>query len=192
MLSYVKRALACLLGASLAVTALAFPQSLSDSAPASGCSVRTAMQRTIAELGTDPSVWHVEQLHVGPVSIHVPGHRAWTATPIGYAGGGQVHISSAVPCWEVPSIVHHEWMHLQHQPQWADQLQAEVIADCGSKLLGSTFLPYLQRLRRDLHHGCTHADLIQAATIIDSSPDRGTMSGRCRPGHCPIRKAWIY
>jgi hypothetical protein len=67
-----------------------------------------------------------------------------------------VEFNPEVPCQHVGDIVRHEWMHLQQgryyggaektYAAYAGNLElVELVADCGSRLLGSGYLPYLQR-----------------------------------------------
>lgn len=65
----------------------------------------------------------------------------------------RVEISVGVPCWVLPSTINHEWMH-QQQMLWFGngpmhrRDDVEIMADCGSWLLGSDYTPYLDRARR--------------------------------------------
>lgn len=66
----------------------------------------------------------------------------------------QVTVTRELPCRHVASAVNHEWMHLQQArmygataaerfyraaPGWMER-----VADCGSALLGSSWVPYLR------------------------------------------------
>jgi hypothetical protein len=84
-----------------------------------------------------------------------------------------VEFNPEVPCDRVSSIVRHEWMHLQqarHYGSYDAMLTAyagdasliELVADCGSQLLGSIYLPYLSQ-----GWECTAWALGSARILID-------------------------
>ncbi|WP_007025174.1 hypothetical protein [Saccharomonospora iraqiensis] len=77
----------------------------------------------------------------------------------------------AIDCDEVRDVVLHEWIHLQQarthntwdavQAAYGGQQQAEIVADCGARLLGSELTPYLDEAGR----GCTAAELDHARAL---------------------------
>ncbi len=106
----------------------------------------------------------------------------WTITDTAGAGeaGGRadldeltVRVNRDMPCWTVSSIVNHEWMHLQQArvyggndlvvARYGSPDMLEVVADCGSLLLGSTYVPYVERHGRDV---CTPHVVAEATALI--------------------------
>lgn len=82
-------------------------------------------------------------------------------------------ISPQAPCEIVADIVRHEWMHLQQRRHhgsprayYGEQERVERIADCGSKLLGSTWTPYLDPEHYAYIGECGVADLVEAMVLI--------------------------
>lgn len=70
---------------------------------------------------------------------------------VGYPGPRDVTVSDSVPCDVIVSIVNHEWMHTRQERLYPGRAQRaygevfEVVADCGSMLLGSPISPCLDR-----------------------------------------------
>jgi hypothetical protein len=59
-------------------------------------------------------------------------------------------------------VVNHEWMHVQHGHKWGSnerlfqavgEFEVEMVADCGSMLLGSTVTPSITQHDRKLAIG---------------------------------------
>jgi hypothetical protein len=124
------------------------------------------LHRTLDELGEDPADWRL-------------------ARSPDYWGkvfpDGTVVVNPDVPCDSVSSVVRHEWMHLQQLDMYGADLgsmalgrnRVEIVADCGSMLLGSTNTPYV-RDQLDAHGvGCTDADLADARELIEFGPHPG-------------------
>lgn len=101
---------------------------------AESCSWLKQYRSTLAELGETGRVWFIDD----PRGDYV----AYT-----YAEG-YVEISPRTPCWLVDDVVRHEWMHLQMIAMPGDQPHDELVADCGARLLGADYTPYLDRARR--------------------------------------------
>lgn len=106
------------------------------------CDWRTEYETTITGLGEDLDDWRVTRIEDG----------AWGMTD---TRNLTVRVSPDIPCNNVSSIVRHEWMHVQQARTLGVDLQAayndptglldELVADCGSKMMGSTYLPYLSQ-----------------------------------------------
>lgn len=101
---------------------------------AESCSWLKQYRSTLVELGETGRVWFIDD----PRGDYV-----------GYAyAEGYVEISPRAPCWLVDDVVRHEWMHLQMIATPGDQPHDELVADCGARLLGADYTPYLDRARR--------------------------------------------
>ncbi|MQA62289.1 MAG: hypothetical protein GEU86_12485 [Actinophytocola sp.] len=94
--------------------------------------------------------------------------------PFGKAKDGLVVISPQAPCEMVADIARHEWMHLQQRRHhdspkayYGGQERVELIADCGSMLLGSTVTPYLDPERHAYIGQCQPGDYAEARRLID-------------------------
>ncbi len=80
-----------------------------------------------------------------------------------------ITISETAPC---DAIVNHEWVHTRQilYPDWAQQAYGdafEIVADCGSKLLGSPVTPYLERRKKETGQvGCTADELDSARRAL--------------------------
>lgn len=138
-------------------------------APAAGCTVRHELARTAAQLHADPDT----------ITVGRTPRIAWGITIPDSEYRAHVIVSTKAPCWAVPSIVRHEWMHQQqfsyfgaaHMP--AD---TEIEADCGSWMLGSSFTPYITRARHDGSAGCTEDIAIVARYLIERAGARPVRS----------------
>lgn len=83
-------------------------------------------------------------------------------------------VNPDVPCDSVASVVRHEWLHLQQVDMYGPGLGAltlgrdrvEIVADCGSLLLGSTNSPYVPELLDEPAVGCSEADFADARELI--------------------------
>lgn len=101
----------------------------------SACHWQQRYRATLAGLGADLRVWFVDDTR--------GGHYGYTY-PAGY-----VEVSPRTPCRMVPDVVRHEWMHLQmlHAPR-PEPRREELVAGCGSLLLGSDATPAVDRARQ--------------------------------------------
>lgn len=114
------------------------------------------------------------QLHSDPTGWSTVGHaRAYGMTiPVG-RNGSRVEVSTEAPCRMVPSIVRHEWMH-QRQMRWfgwsalSQRPDIEIMADCGSWMLGSRYTPYIDRARAG-GDACTTSEFAYARAMIDAA-----------------------
>lgn len=126
--------------------------------PGASCDMQAIVETRVAELGeTGRSVWTI-----APASPN----QLWGWV----SGNDQVTISSAVTCDKIRTVVTHEWMHLLQGREYPGRAQRayghdfEVIADCGSELLGGNYMPYFE-----VHHGCTTANYESARHLIMKS-----------------------
>lgn len=126
------------------------------------------MLATLRQLHTAPTHWHIQRLDFPAAAATDPN------APY------PVYISPTAPCAWIPSIVHHEWMHVQQMsyPLSYSGRDIEIEADCGSWLLGSTVTPYLAGTRRNGGVGCTVAILEVAEILIHHA------------GVTPVRSIW--
>ncbi|MFF5992562.1 hypothetical protein [Prauserella flavalba] len=143
------------------VTAAATPT------PPTPCDWDAEWSATIAELGEDP-------LNFVRQTGDMDGLKGRA-----YLDTGVVTISTATTCEMVSSVIRHEWVHLQQgrmhgglRGAWrvyGDRL--EIVADCGSWLLGSQHTPYRQRALEAGQPGCSPRDLAEARRLITFSAD---------------------
>lgn len=132
------------------------PSSTAGAAPV--CDWNTEYYRTLTELGENETDWRIVPLDRGR------GGQA-------LMDQGRVEIDPAVDCADLPSIVIHEWVHLQQARVYGSQHAAvthygsvellEVAADCGALLLGATYTPYLPYPAR-----CPSAGLTRNARFL--------------------------
>jgi hypothetical protein len=138
--------------------------------PAPACVWHDEFERTIRELGDEAAEWTVTD---GPIMRH----EAWgneAAWGLVTRADGKAYINPAVPCRNVADVVRHEWMHRQQHRMYGPDhgdlelgaSRVELVADCGSKLLGSTNTPYLQQRLAEDGVDCTAADLADARELI--------------------------
>jgi hypothetical protein len=95
---------------------------------------------TLAALGEDEADWQVIPLPLGR------GGQA-------LMDQGRAEIDPDVACVDLSSLVKHEWVHLQQARMYGGQHaavefygsyeQLEIAADCGARMLGATYTPYL-------------------------------------------------
>jgi hypothetical protein len=115
------------------------------------------------------------------------GDYTWTFVPRADAGGGtaetlfaehQVRIAADAPCGLILSVTNHEWMHVQQARKFGTNVAVfdaygadgvEMVADCGSQLLGSTDTPYIGQRLKAAGHGCTPRELADAHDLIDAA-----------------------
>lgn len=161
--------LTCIIAALLAATygpnASAPEPARASAAAPPACDVRAEMERAVATLDHDPGSWQVRDLSY--LDIKASG-TVDLATDTAY-------VSPEARCEVIPSIVNHEWMHLQQgrvHGGWTETAaaygsgdQAELIADCGSLLLGSQYTPYVDDMTGE--RGCSIAELTAAQHLID-------------------------
>lgn len=127
------------------------------------CNWRTEYERTIYELGDDPSNWFL----LGGEPMRDPKRGIYFGMV--FHEDGSAAVNPATPCRLVADVVRHEWMHLQQWRMYGPDFGAvmlgkrrlELVADCGSMLLGSKYTPYLQQ------ETCTQRDLRDARRLID-------------------------
>lgn len=124
----------------------------------STCDPQVVMNHRLAEIGTGGYTWSI-----GLINLNVAGHvDRKTRT---------VKIIPQVSCDLMTTVVNHEWMHVQ-QYLVTDSLthtygtigQAERVADCGSAMMGSTLMPYL-----DETGPCTTEEFKEARKLIDDA-----------------------
>ncbi len=109
---------------------------------------------------------------------------------VGYPGPQDITISEAAPCDAIRTIVNHEWMHTRQFLLYPDRAQQahgdafEIVADCGSMLLGSPTTPYLERRKEATGQaGCT-ADELDSARRALGWPRTGVFGALQR--HLPV------
>lgn len=101
--------------------------------------------------------------------IAEPPDNLWGIVDL--AGGMQVRISPKVPCGYMLDVINYEWIHTRQYAKYGNRtIQAygdglEPVADCGSRLLGSTYTPYLG-LRGS---GCTEYERASARSLLGST-----------------------
>jgi hypothetical protein len=127
------------------------------------CNTEAVMNHRLDELGRSGYVWVVAPLED---ESHA-GETDWYHD--------RVVISPDVDCDLMPTVVNHEWMHVQQAhafPSGPDlayhgRTEVELIADCGSQQLGSTYLPYLAQHRQATgDRGCPTFEAGTAAALI--------------------------
>ena len=121
---------------------------------------------TIHQLGSNRAVWDI----VEPAELPDPRYAAYTEF-----GHGTVKVRADQRCEDVSDIVRHEWMHIQQvrmhgggseiRQAYGDRV--EIVADCGSWLLGSDYTPYRDKARADTGTACTPQDISDARELID-------------------------
>jgi len=83
-----------------------------------------------------------------------------------------VHISDFVSCELAVSVANHEWAHTRQMDTYGERTTAaygdelEIIADCASMLLESTYTPYIARKKTKECFGCTQLQLISARNLL--------------------------
>jgi hypothetical protein len=107
------------------------------------------------------------------------GKSTWTIDPVSndtYLGmvpaADTVRLSPSIPCDKIFDVVNHEWMHLLQEREYPGRVQRayggyeqfELVADCGSKILGSDYTPYETRI-----HACSSKEFESAARLIEQS-----------------------
>lgn len=95
---------------------------------------------TLAELGESAADWRVASLALGRGGQTLMDQR-------------RAEVDPDVWCGDLPSVMTHEWMHLQQVRVYGSYQAAvvyyggaegmELAADCGARLLGATYTPYL-------------------------------------------------
>lgn len=138
------------------------PAAAAPAQPAA-CDWDTELLRALDELGEHPPRWtitdHVDD-RLGSTDLD-----ELTAT-----------IDPDTPCPMVASVVRHEWMHLQQGwthgglaaavEHYGGRAELEVVADCGSMLLGSQHTPYVDDHLRETGVACTKPRLEEARALI--------------------------
>lgn len=128
---------------------------------APSCDPVTVMNTRLDELGRAGYTWRFGFVPDG----------AWGSA--GYPGPRDITVSDTAPCHAIVTIVNHEWMHTRQEalfPGRANRAYGEVfeiVADCGSMLLGSPITPYLERRKRaGGPAGCTADELDSARRAL--------------------------
>ncbi|MCG3750485.1 MULTISPECIES: hypothetical protein [Amycolatopsis] len=109
------------------------------------CDQATVMNRRLDELGRGGFTWTIAE----------PPDNLWGVVDL--HGTMQVRISPRVPCSHMIDVINHEWVHTRQYAKYGDRtMQAygdvlEPVADCGSRLLGSAYTPYLDQRGDWLH-----------------------------------------
>lgn len=81
-------------------------------------------------------------------------------------------INPDVPCETLPSVLKHEWMHLQQGRTHGDGgPDSELVADCGSQLLGSDVTPYISPDSPAYLGPCQLEHVVAALKLVLSGPD---------------------
>jgi hypothetical protein len=128
------------------------------------CDPAAVMNHRLDELGRSGYAWTIEPLEGYRGLADIDAHR--------------VKISPKVGCDLMPSVVNHEWMHVQQGHKWGSserlyqavgEFEVEMVADCGSMLLGSTVTPYITQHRREAGSGCSRYELDVARELIDKA-----------------------
>ena len=127
------------------------------------CAWDDQLQDTLTRLGEDPKDWTVTNIK--------GGYAGWTDLDM-----LRVHLDRDDPCTWLPSVVTHEWMHLQQGRMFGGKqatyaayggaARLELVADCGSMLLGSEHTPYIDKTAG----GCSASDLAAARDLIEFRP----------------------
>ncbi|PXY27449.1 hypothetical protein [Prauserella muralis] len=139
----------------------AAPEPHAPAAALQGCDWQAEWHGTLGELGEDPAAWSLAD------SAELEGNAgvAWMDTLT-------VLVSRDVPCRYLGDVIRHEWMHLQQGRMhggWGAYehygARLEIVADCGSWLLGSAYTPYRDDART-VAFGCTMQDLADARELI--------------------------
>jgi len=130
------------------------------------CDPAVVMNHRLDELGRSGYAWEIQ-----PDPIDNEHHAGYT-----YFDPPLVVVSGKVTCEQMPTVVNHEWMHVQQARAFPGQVvlayggmdEVEIIADCGSMLLGSAYTPYLtQRRQQTGDHGCTADENWSARELIN-------------------------
>jgi hypothetical protein len=129
------------------------------------CDPETVMDHRLDELGRGGYPWVIR-----PDPIDDEHHAGFTMF-----GEPLVVISSAVTCEQMPTVVNHEWLHVRQARAFPENTERafggpeeiELIADCGSQLLGSTYTPYLSLHRQATgERGCPAEELASAQWLL--------------------------
>ncbi|MFI6308508.1 hypothetical protein ACIBCH_42000 [Amycolatopsis thailandensis] len=147
---------------SMVAALLGVPTAQQPPATAAPVCDRTAvMNARLDELGRAGYTW---QFGIAPDGL-------WGI--IGYPGPRDITISDTAPCNAVVTIVNHEWVHTRQEQLYPGRSQQaygdafEIVADCGSMLLGSSITPYLERRKRaGGPAGCTPDELDSARRAL--------------------------
>jgi hypothetical protein len=131
------------------------------------CDPAAVMNHRLDEIGRSGYAWTIESLEGYRGLADVDAHR--------------VTISPTARCDLMPSVVNHEWMHVQQGHKYGSservfqavgEFEVEMVADCGSMLLGSTVTPYITQHRRETGDGCSEYELAAARSLIDNAGAR--------------------
>jgi hypothetical protein len=133
--------------------------------PGEACDWDAEMRDTIHTLGEDPADWFVQS-----------GSGMHARYAVAHLDTDTVTLNAAMPCEVVADTVRHEWVHLQQghlYGSWEETKaamgsheRAELAADCGSMLLGSTYLPYVADASGS--DSCTPELLAEAQRLVGS------------------------
>ena len=133
-------------------------RTLPDTSPT--CDLAARVAERLAELGeVGKSTWSVD---------HEPNPNYFGYVP----APNVVQLSPEIPCEKIDSVVNHEWMHLLQERTYPGRAQRaygehetyELVADCGSKLLGSSFTPYEVRVRE-----CSASEFDSASWLLEKA-----------------------
>lgn len=128
------------------------------------CDPAAVMNQRLDKLGRSGYVWTIEPLPAGRGVTLIDEHK--------------VKISATVTCALMRDVVAHEWMHtLQgHKYGTNDRVYAaytafevEMVADCGSMLLGSAWTPYIDQHAHETGAGCSEYELDAGRELIDKA-----------------------
>lgn len=126
--------LVCVLIALIVVAVLAAPTAQAKPVSPSACDWHQTFASEIVALDGSTDAWRIAEVpQWGQVSYSEQVAR----------------IDPATPCTLLPDLIAHEWLHLMQARIYADVHarydgdDAERVADCGAKLLGSRATPYI-------------------------------------------------
>lgn len=165
MITATRRVLSAALATALTLVALALiSPAVSDAPDAStdGCAWDDQWTRALSDLDEDPKHWTVR--HIPNLSGTIDDRYD---PPVGI-------VDPTIECELVDSVIRHEWMHLQQVrkygdvPAWGDH--EEIVADCGSWILGADATPYRDRMAESRGVACTGPELAEALALIEFTP----------------------
>lgn len=134
-----------------------------DRAPATAtaCSPAAVMSARLDQLGRSRYTWTISTT---PLLDDFRGRT--------YFDRREVLIAPKVTCDYMTSVVNHEWAHVQQDRRYPGHAEEafgaklEIVADCASMLLGSTYTPYIDRQRHETGGGCSEYELQSAQQLI--------------------------
>jgi hypothetical protein len=170
--SYLPLAITLLVAAGFLTVVRAHPPATATPSAVATCDPAAVMNHRLDELGRDGYTWTIK-----PSPLDDEYHLGLTGfdEPI-------VIISDKVTCDLMTTVVNHEWLHVQQahtypghvDEAYGGRAEVELIADCGSMLLGSRYTPYITRHRQNTgDRGCTDYELASAQSLIGKAHPPG-------------------